>query len=373
VSEKLKVNESLFGSPFMGSRLELARTLRGMTLHEVAHGVSSSFGLISHYENGRKQPSPEIVAALAELLGVTPSFFYAPLTDIWKEDECSFRHRRTTPEKVKRQARAYGTLIGGIIGFLATELRFPPYNVPQIRTTTNDDIEDAAEQCRKHWHLGIDTPILHMGRVLEHAGVVIVQNFTHSEKIDAFSRRGNVAIVVLNTAKNSASRFIFDLAHECGHLVMDAGETTGSEENERAADYFAGAFLLPRKAFAREFSAQRFSWPHVFELKKRWRVSASAIIRRAYQLNLITAIGYRQANRYMSAMGWTKHEPHEPEFIGPELLPAAFHTVEQGLGTSVVDVCQALHLTTDTFADLTGIAVAPAERRNVIAFGKSSA
>src|SRR5258705_13531417 len=94
-------------SEFVGERLEIARTLRRMTLNEVADGVASSFGLISHYENGRKQPSPEVVAALAELLGVNPTFFYEPLTDIWRDDECSFRHRRTTPEKVKRQARAH--------------------------------------------------------------------------------------------------------------------------------------------------------------------------------------------------------------------------------------------------------------------------
>lgn len=358
---------------FIGERLEIARTLRGMTLNDVADGVVSSFGVISHYENGRKQPSPEVVAALAELLGVSPSFFYAPLTDIWQEEECSFRHRRTTPEKVKRQARAHGTLVGQIVGYLATALRFPAFDVPQIGATTLDAIDSAADQCRMHWRLGIDTPILHMGRVLEHAGVVIVQNFAHSEKIDAFSRRGDVSIVVLNTAKHSTSRLIFDLAHECGHFVLHAGEVTGSEETEKAADYFAGAFLLPRKAFAREFTAQRFSWPHIFELKKRWRVSASAIIRRAYQLNLITAIGYRQANRYMSSMGWTRQEPNEPEFIGPELLPAAFRAVEDGLGTSVVDVCQALYLTPDTFSELTGIAIASVERKNVIAFGKSSA
>lgn len=358
---------------FIGARLELARTLRGMTLNDVANGVVLSFGAISHYETGRKQPTPEVVAALAELLGVHPTFFYTSLTDIWQEEECSFRHRRTTPEKVKRQARAHGTLVGQIIGYLATALRFPRYSVPHIHAATGNAIEEAAEQCRTHWRLGIDTPILHMGRVLEHAGVVIVQNFAHSEKIDAFSRRGEVAIVVLNTVKNSTSRLIFDLAHECGHLVMHPGEPTGSEQTEKAADYFAGAFLLPRKAFAREFSAQRFSWPHVFELKKRWRVSASAIIRRAYQLNLITAIGYRQANRYMSAMGWTKQEPNEPEFIGPELLPTAFHAVEEGLGTSVVDVCQALHLTPDTFAELTGIAINSVERKNVINFGKSGA
>jgi Zn-dependent peptidase ImmA (M78 family)/transcriptional regulator with XRE-family HTH domain len=359
---------------FVGARLELARTLRGLTLNDVARAVAVSFGLISHYENGRKQPSPDVTAALAELLGVRPDFFFQPLTDPWNENECSFRHRQTTPEKVKRRARAHGTLIGLIVKHLASVLRFPAYDVPEFRGKTADQIEYAAMQCRIHWKLGADTPIVHMGRVLEHAGVVIVQHLEHSDKIDAFSRCGDVAVVVLNTARNSASRSIFDLAHECGHFVLHKGIVTGSPETETEANYFAGAFLLPRKAFSREFLAHKPSWPHIFELKKRWRVSASAIIRRAYQLRLITAIDYRQANKQLSANGWTKQEPHEPEFVGPELLPVAFNAVEKGLGISVASVCEALHLTPQTFLELTGVrAEEPTPTRgNLITFGKTT-
>jgi Zn-dependent peptidase ImmA (M78 family) len=265
-------------------------------------------------------------------------------------------------------------MIGLIVNHLATVLRFPAYNVPTLRAMTHADIEHAADHCREHWRLGLDTPILHMGRVLEHAGVVIVKNFEYSEKIDAFSRRGSsVAVVVLNTARNSTSRFIFDLAHECGHLVLHDGQITGTPETEDLADYFGGAFLLPKKAFAREFLAPPFSWQHVFELKQRWRVSASAIIRRAYQLGLVTAIGYRQANRYMSSMGWKKQEPYEPDFVGPELLPNAFEAIEQGLGITATAVCEALHLTPKTFSELTGIKVESTVRPNIIAFSKNPA
>ena len=63
---------------------------------------------------------------------------------------------------------------------------------------------------------------------------------------------------------------------------------------------------------------------HVFELKKRWKVGAAAIVKRAYDLRLIAAVEYRQSFKYMSARNWRKDgEPHEPEFKGPELLFAA--------------------------------------------------
>ena len=67
----------------------------------------------------------------------------------------------------------------------------------------------------------------------------------HSDKIDAFSRLGAVSVIVLNTARKSTSRWIFDIAHELGHFVLHSlGIPT--KEKEDQADYFAGAFLLPR-------------------------------------------------------------------------------------------------------------------------------
>ena len=56
----------------------------------------------------------------------------------------------------------------------------------------------AAEQCRQHWKLGLDTPLLQTGRVLEHAGVIIVRHLVKSTKVDAFSRYGRTTVIFLN-------------------------------------------------------------------------------------------------------------------------------------------------------------------------------
>ena len=351
---------------FFGVRLETARAFQGLTLRALGANVSASPGLLSLYETGQREPSDHMSAALAEAVGVERPFFYEPLSDVWEEHECSFRHRRTTQEKIKRRARAHGTLVGTVIGHLSSVLQFPTYNVPAIRGLTPAEIERAAQTCRRHWNLGLDTPILQIGRVLENAGVIIVQHLEHSDKIDAFSRRGKPSVVVLNTAKHSTSRWIYDLAHELGHLVLHDGMMTGDKDTEDIADFFAGAFLMPRRVFAREFGTSGISsatsfWAHVFGLKRRWRVSAQAIVRRAYQLDLIGAITYRQAYKYAAAHGWRgrKPEPHEPEFIRPELLPTAFRSLEKGLGISVASVCKELHLKPWTFHQLTGVTPTP--------------
>ena len=55
---------------FVGARLALARAFRQITLTKLADSVSATFGLLGHYERGlRKNPRPDLVAALAKALG----------------------------------------------------------------------------------------------------------------------------------------------------------------------------------------------------------------------------------------------------------------------------------------------------------------
>jgi Zn-dependent peptidase ImmA (M78 family)/DNA-binding XRE family transcriptional regulator len=360
------------GESFVGARLQLAREFRGLTQKQLGDEVLASHALISYCENGKKQdPTTDLVEAFAAVLGFLPGFFYRAIDDMFLEQECSFRHRRSTPERLKTQIRAHGTLIGMVIARLKSCLKFPALNVPVFRASTTDEIEAAAEKARRFWKLESDGPINQVGRVLERAGVVIVPRFAHSAKVDAFSRNGGTSIIFLNQGVESASRWIFDTAHECGHLVMHAGFPTGSVETETAADRFASAFLMPRRAFSSEFRAHAFSWQHVFALKRRWHVSAAAVVRRAYDLGLLGAVEYRQAYKYISFKRWkSKGEPFEPTFQGPELLDAALSALGTKVDLMPDKVCADLNFTPETFRDITGrdIPKARAKSKDVIPF-----
>ena len=348
-------------SEFVGARLALARAFQQVTLKKLADTVSVSFGLLGHYEKGlRKNPRPDLIAALASALNVRPPFFFEPLYDSWREEECSFRRRVATPEGIKRRARAHGTLIDLVLRELATMAKVPIYAIPSIKAHDANAIERAAERCREMWNLGFG-PILHIGRIAERHGVILIQHLRHTDKIDAFSRRGTRSIIVLNTSRTSTSRWVFDVAHELGHFVLHEGIETGSRNTENEANTFASALLLPRRAFASEFLARPFSWGHVFELKKRWTASASAIIRRAYGLSLIDPIIYRRCYQQMSVRGWLKQEPHEPEFVGPEWLTSAFGVARDRFGVSPADLGNRLHLTAKTFTAVTGVPIEQAK------------
>lgn len=355
---------------FLGERLQLAREFRGMTQRQLADAVVASHSLISQYEANRKgEPSSDLLEALGDVLGFEPAFFYQPLMET--DDQCSFRRRRTTTERLKTQVRAHAALLAMVVERLRSVFNFPDYNVPKIRCcSTAEEIDSAAERCRCHWNISLDSPIFEIGRVLEHAGVLVMANMAQSKKIDAFSRYGTTAMIFLNQSVPSTSRWIFDLAHECGHLVMHPGMETGTVETEKAADRFASALMMPRRAFGREFRSASFTWEHAFELKRRWRVSVAAIVTRAYLLGLLDAVEYRRAYQYISAHGWRSGgEPYEPAFQGPELFALAM----EGLGTQVPLTVEALRaelfFTAQTFADVTGTQVPPTKANlNVIPF-----
>ncbi len=136
----------------------------------------------------------------------------------------------------------------------------------------------------------------------------------------------------------------FDAAHELGHLVMHADAAPGSSEIETEAHRFAGAFLAPAEPFLAEWPGW-LNWDHIFELKRRWGVSAAALVRRAYDLGALTEASYRRANIRLRQFG--QEEPAELPPEVPTLLNRAIEllgddypleslALEQGLSAADV-------------------------------------
>jgi Zn-dependent peptidase ImmA (M78 family)/transcriptional regulator with XRE-family HTH domain len=337
---------------FTGSRLRLARQRRGLSQVELGELVRVSHAFIGYLEVGHKLPSSLLLWALADALEVEPAFFTFPFPEEFRDEECHFRRRQTTPVGVRTQVLAHATLFGELVAYLENFLELPDQHLPSIRVTSVEQVERAAEQCRLHYQLGADVPVTNTTRVLEGAGVPVTRFEGLSDKVDAFSRFGHRSLVVLND--KSASRSRWDMAHELGHLVMHGGAATGTLEAEQQANRFAAAFLLPRAAFVREFEPpRRWTWEPLFRLKARWRVSLAAIVRRAFDLDLIDALQYRQAYKGLSAKGWLRHEPQEFAAEKPELVSFALAALPQ-MGVHVQDLCRDLGWRMSLFTAITG-------------------
>jgi Zn-dependent peptidase ImmA (M78 family)/transcriptional regulator with XRE-family HTH domain len=350
------------GAPgFRGERLRLARLFRGMTLEELGARVAATRQYIHQLETSTgKVPTVEMMEALAAALGVLPAFFAMPLLAGIAPEHCHFRKQATTPQAIVQQVLARGTLLDLALAAIGAEVDLPFVNFPQIPAADFRGVEAAAEACRQHWGLGLSGPIQSMTRVVEVAGAVVTHFPGLSERVDALSMHRPRPLIVRSTTKESTVRLRFDLAHECGHLVMHQGVETGDSETEAQAHRFASAFLLPAHAFAAEFPrrVRYLDWTALYALKRRWGVSVRAIVRRAYDLEMIDAAQYRTANIHLVRAGHAKSEPGDNDWPWPEepeLLAAALSALEGEVLGAVRGLSISLGLGHSAFEALLGV------------------
>jgi len=352
---------------FSPDKLRLARILKGYTLQEVGEAVAVTRQNISQFENGSRVPSSkDLLAALAEFLSVDESFFFKEGINEVRPEQCHFRKRKTTPVGVTNKVIAYSTLLEELVEYLHSILDLPESDFNFLNLSSGvdlnaADIEEFSRQARLRWGLSEDAPIDNMVDVVERAGAIVTCFDGVSDKVDALSVNRKYPLIIRNTAKQSICRMRFDLAHECGHLLMHDGIETGCQKTEREADIFASSFLFPKEAFVSEFQGcvvgKRINWDRIYALKLRWKVSARAIIYRANFLNLISAQTYRQANVYFSRTRQTRVEKFDDQI--PQELPfviqEAFDQVGRHLNLSFGDLSRKLGVKPLLLSSITGI------------------
>jgi Zn-dependent peptidase ImmA (M78 family) len=106
--------------------------------------------------------------------------------------------------------------------------------------------------------------------------------------------------------------------------------TLPTSEQESEADRFAAEFLMPAAEIRSELTS--LTLPKLAQLKERWKVSMQALIRRAYQLDVITQRQQRSFFMRFSQMGYRKQEPFPVPQEEPQLLQRILevHRTEHG-------------------------------------------
>lgn len=308
---------------FNPERLSVAREAAGLEIKELAERVGTTPSAISQLENGKtKEPKAETLLRLSLALGVPPVFFGKGLLPVLSAEYCHFRKKRSASKREQKNVLARGRLIREIVQYLEEIIDFPPVMLSHLQRTvaSEEEIENLALLVRDEWNLGLG-PIGNMVALLEWHGVIPVEVEGHSKNLDAFSTWADGRpMIFLSVDKAAASRRRYDVAHELGHLLMHGECVAGDKVLEKEADFFAGAFLLPRVPFLAECPT-RLSWPKLREMKQRWGVSLLAIIRRAYSLGVFSEATYRRAHVQYVQFGWrSEGEPHEPPLERPTLI-----------------------------------------------------
>lgn len=232
-----------------------------------------------------------------------------------------FRAPRSVSAMQKKALIRDGESIFDVFKFISSEgIQFPLDQVSELGTMVSSDfeIEKLAITVRKQLGLGFG-PLPNLIEGLELAGVFVVfLTIGDDVSIDAYSTNMRGRNVICVCPHDSSSRMRFSVAHELGHLLMHE-YTDGSAAQEKEANRFAGAFLLPWKSFVDD-CPRKWNLEAFIQLKKKWKVSIGAMLYRAKDLNIFSDGMYRRALKGFYQHVDRRQEPAEPEFDKPFLF-----------------------------------------------------
>ena len=308
----------------LGSRLRIARAAMRLSLRELSERIAGlvSPQAIGKYERGEDIPSPPVLKALSAALGVSVS-------QLGNEEQLTLesvefrKGLNSAREEASVQAKAITLLqhyleIEAILGLESTDWEKPrgaPFHVNDLR-----DAEDAARSVREAWSLGND-PIPRFAELLEERGIKVLSvDLDDIDGLAAYApRRDRDPARVIVVKRNTWSeRKRFTMAHELGHMVLGV---IASLSAEKAAQRFAGAFLLPADILRAEVGATRstISLGELAALKRRYGVSIQALTYRCRELGIVTEATFAELFKVFAERGW-----RAPPFKEPECMPEEY-------------------------------------------------
>lgn len=319
---------------FNGERLKKARIYRGLTVAELAERIQMQRQTLSMYEISKSRPTDEIIVKkIANALNFPINYFFEETSDNLS-GTVYFRSLLTTNKKYRSEQMVKMEFLSQVYIFLQDYINFPEYS--SFICDNDATPEEAAKALRLQWGLG-NGPIDNLVSIVEQHGILVTSFNTSSDDVDAFSTCVNspdaqTYLIAYSNNKTSAARIHFDIAHELGHICLhewseDIDELTKEEFKirERQANDFAAAFLLPEETFKYDAMQGPPSLLFYKQLKKKWKVSIAAMIRRAEKLGVLTTEEYQILIRTMQRRGQRKEEPLDDILItaSPALLKTA--------------------------------------------------
>jgi Zn-dependent peptidase ImmA (M78 family)/transcriptional regulator with XRE-family HTH domain len=277
-----------FINNFNASMLVLARDYRMLTQKDVSTNTRIPQTALSRYESGISIPDEDSIKALSVVLKFPVSFFcnnsrvYPPATPF-------HRKKITVAKKIVDSAEALGNIQRIQVNNMLSQLDSITNDVPSIPIDGDDAQADSATKVAQYTRRSFGLPrgpIDNLTGLLEEHGVIISFARFASEKIDGFTLRGGLGehpIVFLNNVFQ-AEKDRMTLSHELGHIVM---HQTPTETCEDEAWEFASEFLMPAEEIIQELPKNLTRIRQLIPLKKRWKVSMKALVKRSLDLGVI--------------------------------------------------------------------------------------
>lgn len=344
-----------------------AREALELSMTDLAEKIGVSCQAVSLYEDGQRAPEPEILIRIVQVLQQPIAYFTTsrPAT-FGRRGTRFFRAFKSKTKRQNTRCEILSDWFAQATSYFAELVNLPRVSIPEIAPPqdgvaySDEEIEDAATLCRRHWGLG-DGPIANVVALLESKGIIIARAEFGNEDVSAFSFwEGSRPFIFLGADRKSACRSRYDACHELAHLLLHRGIDTSDLEHdldriEHEADRFSGAFLLPEKTYPMEvFSARLAAFIH---LKNRWKVSAAAQIYRCSELGILDEHQILNLRKQLSANKWRKREPLDDK-IAPELptvMEKCLRLLLDNKRKTVGDIFAGIRLAQSTLEALMGV------------------
>ncbi len=306
----------------IADRLRLARRKAGFSLRDLSAAMDYKVTAqaIGKYERGESTPSSGVLLALSKALGVSLAY----LLDTKGIELCGIEFRTKANTSARDRAQVETEVLEWIERYLQIELVLEldsaQWHCPVARLRKlkyPEDAEKLAEEVRDIWKLGLD-PIPNMTELLEEKGLKVL-TVPLPERVSGFTclvkrpdEQVDLPVIVVNK-RFPLERRRLTLAHELAHRLIDT-DTLADRDEEKAANVFAGAFLVPRDHLRREVGKHRnaLGYNELIELKRLYRVSGAALLMRLRQLDVISESTLTYVFQSI-ARGWRTQEPNELE------------------------------------------------------------
>lgn len=306
----------------LSDRLKLARRKSGMSLRDLSEAMGGlvTAQAIGKYERGESVPSSGVLLALAKVLQVSLTY----LLDTQEVSLAGVEFRTKANTTARDRASVETEVLEWIERYLQVEMildldsaqwHCPLAEPRKLRSIA--EAEELANEVRGKWKLGID-PIPNMTELLEEKGLKVL-TIDLPERVSGLTclvqRPGGqpqLPVIVVNN-RFTLERRRLTLAHELAHRLIDTDSLSDKDE-EKAANLFAGAFLMPAEHLLREVGRHRnaFGYKEIIDLKRLYRVSGAALLMRLRQLAVISEATLIYAWQTI-ARGWRTQEPEPLE------------------------------------------------------------
>ena len=338
-----------------GRRLEQARKMRGLSLRALADAAGGrvSYNALHRYERGEMMPGDEVLIAVADALDKPLDFFFQPFSV--ELSGVQFRKKMKLPAKledsIKEQALDFFERyieIEQVLG-LPNKFKSP---LEGISVTEPAQAESAAEKVRDAWKLGRG-PLPNVFEMLDSNGIKSMA-VDAPASFDGFSgwADGHPIVVVGKWLDRDLPRKRFTTLHEIAHILIHPDDVTERKEREKCCHRFAGAMLMPRKAFETEWGGfrRRISLEELKDLKRRWGMSIAAMMLRANELGLLDPPLYQRFLIAYKAKGWHRGEPGA--YPGVEVSHRFEQLVLRAASENLITMSKAAALLNQPQADL---------------------